>query len=327
MCDKDVAGKTGINNLRVGEMAAKMAPFVAAVLIGAGDGRMFVFLLVLGALTSAAGLSLVASGLAQEGVSAVTPGIIAAVGGLVLIGLGVLVRGLQRIEKALAARPMPRATRPSASTEAPVAIPPPERPTAQARIPFPPRPKPGAIGPSPTEDGSVPRPRERFPRLEPAPVAEEGDLSALLPRTVARAEDDVGEVKNVAAGGGGSAARLAARLNANPRPAAVPPAPRERPRGSVFDAFWPKGQRGRPDAPMAAGAQPSLLAPEASSELLPDPQSTAGDAAAVTVLKSGTVEGMAYTLYSDGSIEAQLPQGMVRFGSITELRNHIENES
>jgi len=31
MCDKDVAGRTGFNNLRVGEMAAKMAPFVAAV--------------------------------------------------------------------------------------------------------------------------------------------------------------------------------------------------------------------------------------------------------------------------------------------------------
>ena len=33
---------------------------------------------------------------------------------------------------------------------------------------------------------------------------------------------------------------------------------------------------------------------------------------------------MAYTLYSDGSIEAQLPQGKLRFGSITALRNHIE---
>jgi hypothetical protein len=36
---------------------------------------------------------------------------------------------------------------------------------------------------------------------------------------------------------------------------------------------------------------------------------------------------MAYTLYADGSIEAQLPQGTVRFGSITELRAHIENNS
>ena len=46
--------------------------------------------------------------------------------------------------------------------------------------------------------------------------------------------------------------------------------------------------------------------------------------APVSVLKSGVVDGMAYTLYSDGSIEAQLPQGALRFGSITELRNHIE---
>ena len=45
----------------------------------------------------------------------------------------------------------------------------------------------------------------------------------------------------------------------------------------------------------------------------------------VSVLKSGVVEGMAYTLYSDGSIEAQLPQGTLRFGSITALRNHIES--
>jgi hypothetical protein len=34
---------------------------------------------------------------------------------------------------------------------------------------------------------------------------------------------------------------------------------------------------------------------------------------------------MAYTLYSDGSIEAQLPQGTLRFGSITALRDHIES--
>ena len=298
---------------------------------------MYVCLLILGALTSAAGLSLVVSSVAQDGLSAVTPGIIAAVGGLVLIGLGVLVRELQRIERALAARPMPRTARPSpgpsasasASTEPPLAIPAAERPPAQARIPFPPRPKPGAIGPAPAaEDGPLPRPRERFPRLEPAPVAEEGDLSALLQRTVARADDDVSELKNVAAGGaGGGAARLAARLNANPRPAAVPPATRERPRGSVFDAFWPKGQRGRRDAPTGPGGQPSTLADEAPGEAPPDLLAPASDAAPVTVLKSGTVEGMAYTLYSDGSIEAQLPQGMVRFGSITELRNHIESES
>jgi hypothetical protein len=45
----------------------------------------------------------------------------------------------------------------------------------------------------------------------------------------------------------------------------------------------------------------------------------------VSVLKSGVVEGMAYKLYSDGSIEAELPQGILRFGSIAALRSHIEN--
>jgi hypothetical protein len=45
------------------------------------------------------------------------------------------------------------------------------------------------------------------------------------------------------------------------------------------------------------------------------------------VLKSGVVNGMPYTLYADGSIEAQLPEGTLRFGSITELRNHIEQSA
>jgi hypothetical protein len=60
------------------------------------------------------------------------------------------------------------------------------------------------------------------------------------------------------------------------------------------------------------------VAPEAEPEENPEP---------VTVLKSGIVDGMAYTLYSDGSIEAQLPQGLLRFGSISELRAHIEQDT
>jgi hypothetical protein len=48
---------------------------------------------------------------------------------------------------------------------------------------------------------------------------------------------------------------------------------------------------------------------------------------AAAVLKSGVVDGMAYTLYADGSIEAKLPHGTVKFGSIAELRAHIESNS
>lgn len=43
----------------------------------------------------------------------------------------------------------------------------------------------------------------------------------------------------------------------------------------------------------------------------------------VTVLKSGTIGGMSYTLYSDGSIEADLPDGVLRFASLQDLRDHV----
>ena len=33
---------------------------------------------------------------------------------------------------------------------------------------------------------------------------------------------------------------------------------------------------------------------------------------------------MAYTLYTDGSIEAQLPTGLMRFASIDDLRTYLE---
>lgn len=44
----------------------------------------------------------------------------------------------------------------------------------------------------------------------------------------------------------------------------------------------------------------------------------------VSVVKSGVVDAMAYSLYSDGSIEAQLPEGTVRFESIEDLRAHLD---
>lgn len=51
------------------------------------------------------------------------------------------------------------------------------------------------------------------------------------------------------------------------------------------------------------------------------------DQPATTILKSGIVDGMAYSLYSDGSIEAQMPEGMMRFSSIDELRVHLDQRS
>jgi hypothetical protein len=69
-------------------------------------------------------------------------------------------------------------------------------------------------------------------------------------------------------------------------------------------------------------------APAPASQTFSDTVAVPGDqSSAVTILKSGVIEGMAYTLYSDGSIEAQLPQGTLRFGSIAALRDHIESKS
>src|SRR5262249_6272860 len=93
-----------------------------------------------------------------------------------------------------------------------------------------------------------------------------------------------------------------------------------------FDAVWPK----RPNR----GAEPKLAeasiverAPSPAPSRPPEPVAAPAAARQAAILKSGVVDGMAYTLYADGSIEAQLPQGTVRFGSIVELREHIENNS
>jgi hypothetical protein len=75
-------------------------------------------------------------------------------------------------------------------------------------------------------------------------------------------------------------------------------------------------RRPRP-APAPGDAGEALMTPER-------PATPAVDTPQVTVLKSGVVDGMAYSLYSDGSIEAQMPEGMMRFASIDELRSHLD---
>jgi hypothetical protein len=101
------------------------------------------------------------------------------------------------------------------------------------------------------------------------------------------------------------------------------------PQPEGFDVVWPK--RGQRDAQADIGESVKPAAAEApidrpsSSEM--SPASATDEVRPAAILKSGVVDGMAYTLYADGSIEAQLPQGTVRFGSIAELRSHIENNS
>jgi hypothetical protein len=310
---------------------------------------MYAFLLILGAVIAAAGVVLIGPGLPFGGrdydPSIVTPGAVAIVGGLILIGLALAVRVLGRIEKALAARPLPHpvlqedAVAPA--IEEPVAA-------APAPIPFPPKPVASPAPPSAPaeatarvlpEDAALERLREKFPtlvRLENAPVVEDADVS-LSPKPSVRADEAVAEANNevVRQANGAAPARIEVQARSSSRPE----------RAKNFEAFWPKKQRPGRETPAPAVQQPAAQQPPALAvepvltpeplqfqfrepAVEPRPAAPAPEApTTVSILKSGVVDGMAYTLYSDGSIEAQLPQGTLRFGSITELRNHIEQSA
>jgi len=115
-----------------------------------------------------------------------------------------------------------------------------------------------------------------------------------------------------------------------PRPSPESAAPKVEPRRPAapqggephLDSDWAGGHR---QAPPPQRREPQVSAPQVQA---PAPQASEAPAPSsrqpVSILKSGVVDGMAYTLYTDGSIEAELAQGVVRFGSIEELRNHLE---
>jgi len=99
----------------------------------------------------------------------------------------------------------------------------------------------------------------------------------------------------------------------------VEPEGRSEPHPS-FTNTWPRVERSpRPD--LSPSRRDTTLAPPRQADRISSPGQSMSVA---TVVKSGTVDGMAYSLYSDGSIEAQMPEGMMRFASIEQLRTHID---
>jgi hypothetical protein len=112
---------------------------------------------------------------------------------------------------------------------------------------------------------------------------------------------------------------------------APPPAKANEPPPATFEEAWPQPERARlPDPPIRrSGRTPSTLAEGnvgAAADRYPPPEQSE-EPPEVTVLKSGVVDGMAYSLYSDGSIEAQMPEGMMRFASIDDLRAHLDQRA
>jgi hypothetical protein len=312
---------------------------------------MSVILTLLGILLAAAGVAAIGFGIPINeftlGTTLLMTGTTGLTGGLILIGLAAVVSELGRVRDALKtrapARPVARGVEPLEPAPA----------TGLGTVP----PSPAALGRPPAESGGHlaqrPRPesRAREARLPQQTAATgEADVSASaierLRSAIPRGERPRGEGSVVPAGddvplspgdarsaGAEPAVEVlkASRLDflfrsKGGRPAAQP---------GGLDSVRP-GEPRAPDprapttaetgpesVPDDAYAPPELTEPE-QPEGLAEPQEELPTPA---VLKSGVVDGMAYTLYADGSIEAKLPHGTVRFASIAELRTHIESNS
>jgi hypothetical protein len=259
-------------------------------------------------------------------------GTTAGIGGLIIIGLGVVAGQMRRVAEALTVQSSARLGQPIERFEdsgASRPIPP------QGRIPFPPAvPAPAAML---AEDSFAPTLRN--PDESSVTVDDEISLSPHYPgaATAPAGSDVPGFARPSAAPAhiGGRPPGVAAKTR-EAKPgwrSAEPPAGSPQARlihGANFDAMWPaeaKPSKGpvadepkpeaRPDAPLRddLAASPKRAEPEAQK-----PRTAA-------ILKSGVVDGMGYTLYVDGSIEAELPQGTIRFASINELRSHLAKNS
>jgi hypothetical protein len=251
--------------------------------------------LALGIAAILIGIAMVAFGIPNNdfgiGNTLIAAGTTAIAGGLILLGLWVAVLQLQRLLAVLE----PRSARASPGRGAPSDS---ERGRHQgesARLaPFEdPRLAPEAAADrEPASDpesepagrmGWLPPEREPEPRGEPAPSAE---------RRAPREEESSWEM-------------FAPSRAANPA--------RER----SFDAIWPSDRAREGREPAQPGDRGRAdRGPDQGPAAAPEPQPA-------TILKSGVINGMAYTLYTDGSIEAELPQGTLRFGSLEELRDYL----
>jgi hypothetical protein len=311
---------------------------------------------ILGVLLAVAGIVAIGFGIPINefnlGNTMIVAGTVAVAAGLILFGLAAAVDQLTQIANALRPRAGSRPVlQPAQATEPPM----PEtvrpvQPPAQAKpaMPAPPRNPVFARKLEERAGEPVPAPAEAEPEV---PFSAIERLRSSLGRQD-RSAGDSADAEDVpyapaapaapaapvqaaplgpapARGRGTNGAAPAAGADAQKKPALdfLFRSKRE-PQPEAFDSVWPQrgGQR-RSEEPREESGRPAADAPIDRAFLAETPAAAPEEARPAAILKSGVVDGMAYTLYADGSIEAQLPQGTVRFGSIAELRAHIENNS
>jgi len=315
---------------------------IAAKIAGLGEVQVSFLLLAIGVFALVAGLVMVGFGVPINefsfGNTLISAGTTAAVGGLIIIGLGVAVGQLRRIAETLALQPhAPRPGQPEGMEGAARMAP------SQGRAAFPQRPKP-ELKPE-TLAKAEPFKAEPFPdESAHAPVHAPADDRApqlampklYNPEAPLSIEDDIALALQPAGAPPSAGVDSGARppsFAAPPPPPQTPPLQARIPQAPKFDAMWPA----EPKQPLAKSPpmsepklEPATKAGAMSGDDFPSvvrrPQADAKPRAAA-ILKSGVVDGMGYTLYVDGSIEAELPQGTLRFASINELRSHLEKNA
>ncbi|MFG1235910.1 hypothetical protein V5F63_01740 [Xanthobacter autotrophicus DSM 597] len=276
---------------------------------------MWWFLVLLGVLIALAGLAVIGLGVtiyvSAFGNTLITTGAVAASGGFVITAMGLVLRQLDRLTRQI------ERSYPAGEDEA-------EEPAA------PPAARPARAG------------RNAAPRLSVDDlVAPEQDAEPPAPAARDRAErpQERNQERNPERTAERAAERQPERPPAPRRPAApasLPPPEAGQPADPMLDARRQRLQRGPEPAPEAPAAPPAPPRPRTGYEPPPRPARAAPpEQAAIAppaparepdeprILKSGIVGGMAYTLYSDGSIQAELPTGVVRFASLQELRDHV----
>jgi hypothetical protein len=253
---------------------------------------MYVVLLALGLVIVVAGLVLTGLGLpvgaSPFGDTLIVAGTIAAVGSLILSALATVIRQLRRIAQALEARPYARAPEAEAD-EAPREA---------------------------TREATREAPRETAPLH--APVIEPSFVSAAEPRIEPMIEPLPEPARAAVPEPMPEAAEQPPPVPVDePAPLAPKPEP-----DKGFDAVWSGGldRPARETAEVAVAAVGVAVVEAVRPE--PEPAEPIGPEP-VRIFKSGVIDGMAYTLYTDGSIEAELPQGTVKFASIDELRAYL----
>jgi hypothetical protein len=284
---------------------------------------MMTMLLIAGIAVLAAGLLAVAFGIPVKefsfGNTLILAGAAAACTGVIMLGLAVVVRELQNIARRLGPANPAIARRAKGEPQLPAAAsdqPAPETLEGADSASKQPRSAPSA---APWQDEVPARDRGRGDGAPEATPPE--PATAIKPRRNLLFSSSSRKERERAAQTPDPVA--ADSLSPPVPPPVVPPAPKE-PAPATFEDAWPQSDRARTDALRRTRTPSTFAEPNAPAPERPAPAVRSEEPAPVTVLKSGVVDGMAYSLYSDGSIEAQMPEGMMRFASIDELRSHLD---